>query len=69
MDAGEYSTADFRRAEIYLDMGKHDLARRDFKKFQEISKRKGKTLSGFWPDEREAVRRLKKISGEGASPN
>jgi tetratricopeptide (TPR) repeat protein len=60
--AGEYSTVYFRRAWIYLDMGKRELACQDFKKFQEIIEREGKSYSNFWPDEREALKRLEKIS-------
>jgi tetratricopeptide (TPR) repeat protein len=50
------SVVTFRRAWIYLDMGKTAEARAEFQKFMQESK--GQDLRTFWPDERGVISRL-----------
>ncbi len=56
-----YSTVYFRRAWIYLDMGRNALAKTEFNRFEEEMKRQGTSYDVFWPDERGAISRLREL--------
>jgi len=57
--ARKSSAVTFRRAWIYLDMGKPTEARAEFEKFMKESQ--GADLRTFWPDERGAISRLQEL--------
>lgn len=57
--AKKSSAVTFRRAQIYLDMGKNAEARAEFQKFMKESQ--GEDLRTFWPDERGAMSRLQEL--------
>jgi len=56
-----YATVHFRRAWIYLDMGRTAQAKADFDKFEQEMKRQGVSYDVFWPDERGAISRLREL--------
>jgi tetratricopeptide (TPR) repeat protein len=61
--AHDYADAYFRRAWIHLDMGRLDDARADYRRFLETAARDRRSPNNdYWPDEREAVGRLKVLS-------
>lgn len=62
LQAHDYDTVYFRRAWIYLDMGKKAAAKADFVRFEREMKRKGTSYSRFWPDERSAIARLRELN-------
>ena len=57
--AKKTSGATFRRAWIYLDMGKTSEARAEFQRFMKESQ--GEDFRTFWPDERGAMSRLREL--------
>jgi tetratricopeptide (TPR) repeat protein len=56
-----YSVVYFRRAWIYLDMGRTAQAKADFDKFEQEMKREQISYNTFWPDERGAISRLSEL--------
>lgn len=56
-----YPDVYFRRAWIYLDMGRTTQAKADFDKFEQEMKRQEISYDGFWPDERGAISRLREL--------
>ena len=56
-----YADVYFRRAWIYLDMGRSTQAKADFEKFEQEMKRQGISYDVFWPDERGAISRLREL--------
>lgn len=56
-----YSTVYFRRAWIYLDMGRSAQAKTEFDMFEKEMKRQGTSYDVFWPDERGAISRLREL--------
>lgn len=61
LQAKPYSTVYFRRAWIYLDMGRNVQAKTDFDRFEQEMKRQGTSYDVFWPDERGAISRLREL--------
>jgi tetratricopeptide (TPR) repeat protein len=61
LQAREYAVVYFRRAWIYLDMGRTSQAKSDFEKFDQEMKKEGISYDIFWPDERGAISRLREI--------
>lgn len=57
--AGKWPATAFRRAWIYLDMGKTAQARAEFERFMKESQ--GQDFKLFWPDERGAISRLQEL--------
>jgi len=57
--AGRRIEVTFRRAWIYLDMGKTEEARIEFRKFMQDAR--GEDLKTYWPDERGAISRLREL--------
>ena len=57
----EYAVVNFRRAWIYLDMGQTAQAKVAYDKFDEEMKQQNVSYSGFWPDERSALARLREL--------
>jgi tetratricopeptide (TPR) repeat protein len=58
LNAKEYPAAYFRRAWVYADMGRNDLALADFKRFAKLEKDSDR----YWPDERSTIQRLKALT-------
>ncbi|MBI2815251.1 MAG: hypothetical protein HYX71_13325 [Opitutae bacterium] len=58
LQAKEYAIVYFRRAWIYLDMGRLAEAKANFDKFGLEMKRQKVSYDVFWPDERGAIARL-----------
>ena len=56
-----YALVYFRRAWIYLDMGRHAEAKADFDTFAQEMERQGIQYTVFWPDERGALARLREL--------
>jgi tetratricopeptide (TPR) repeat protein len=61
LQLNEYPSAYFRRAWIYLDMGRLADAKTAFQKFEAEMVRQGTPYSSFWLDERGAIERLRKL--------
>lgn len=61
LQAKEYAIVYFRRAWIYLDMGRLAEAKADFDKFGLEMKRQNVSYDIFWPDERGAIARLQEL--------
>lgn len=61
LQAGQYSSVYFRRAWIYLDMGRNAQAKTEFDRFQQEMKKQGTSYDVFWPDERGAISRLQEL--------
>jgi tetratricopeptide (TPR) repeat protein len=61
LQAKEYAIVYFRRAWIYLDMGRLAEAKADFQKFELDMKRQNISYDIFWPDERGAIARLREL--------
>ena len=61
LQASDYDTVYFRRAWIYLDMGKKAAAKADFVRFEREMKQQGTSYSRYWPDERSAIARLREL--------
>lgn len=59
--AKEYPTVFFRRAWIYLDMGKTAQARTEFERFEQAARQQQLSYDVFWPDERGALSRLREL--------
>lgn len=57
----EYAIVYFRRAWIYLDMGRSAEAKADFAKFEIEMKKQKVSYNVFWPDERATIDRLQKL--------
>jgi tetratricopeptide (TPR) repeat protein len=63
--AGKWPATAFRRAWIYLDMGKTSEASAEFQRFMKDSQ--GQDFKLFWPDERGAISRLQELRGKRES--
>jgi tetratricopeptide (TPR) repeat protein len=61
LQASSYPSVYFRRAWIYLDMGRPAQAKTEFEKFDAEMKRSGTSYDVFWPDERGAISRLREL--------
>ena len=61
LQAKEYAIVYFRRAWIYLDMGRLAEAKADFDKFGLEMKQQNVSYEIFWPDERGAIARLQEL--------
>lgn len=61
-EAGSEPGIAFRRAWIYLDMGRTDQAKSEFDKFEQHMKRQKLSYDVFWPDERGAMSRLRELT-------
>lgn len=61
LQAKEYADVYFRRAWIYLDMGRTAQAKAEFEAFEQQMKRQGRSYDVFWPDERGAIGRLREL--------
>lgn len=61
LQASTYAVVYFRRAWIYLDMGRTTQAKADFEKFEQGIKRQEISYDVFWPDERGAISRLREL--------
>jgi len=57
----EYADVYFRRAWIYLDMGRSAQAKADFETFERMMKEQDRSYGVFWPDERGAISRLREV--------
>jgi len=57
----EYASVHFRRAWIYLDIGRTTSAKADFEKFEQEMRKQGGSYEVFWPDERGAISRLREL--------
>jgi tetratricopeptide (TPR) repeat protein len=56
-----YADVYFRRAWIYLDMGRTVQAKADYDKFAQEMQAQGISYEVFWPDERGALSRLREL--------
>jgi tetratricopeptide (TPR) repeat protein len=61
LQAGKYPVAYFRRAWIYLDMGRIAQAKSEFEVFEAEMKRQNHSYEVFWPDERDAISKLREL--------
>jgi tetratricopeptide (TPR) repeat protein len=61
LQAGKYPVVYLRRAWIYLDMGRTVQAKSEFDLFEEEMKRQKQSYDIFWPDERDAVSKLREL--------
>jgi hypothetical protein len=61
LQAGKYPVVYLRRAWIYLDMGRSVQAKSEFDLFEEEMKRQKHSYEVFWPDERDAVSKLREL--------
>jgi tetratricopeptide (TPR) repeat protein len=61
LQVSQYPVVYFRRAWIYLDMGRTTEAKSNFNKYQEEMKRQGTSDDIYWPDERGAISRLREL--------
>lgn len=61
LQAKEYAVVYFRRAWIYLDMGRNAQAKAEFEKFDKEMKLQNESYAMFWPDERGAIGRLREL--------
>jgi len=58
----DFADAYFRRAWVRLDMGQIEAARGDFEHFARTALRDQRSIDVYWPDEREAIRRLEQLT-------
>jgi tetratricopeptide (TPR) repeat protein len=61
LQAGKYPVVYFRRAWIYLDMGRTVQAKSEFDLFEEEMKRQKHPYEVFWPDELDAISKLREL--------
>lgn len=61
LQVSPYPSAYFRRAWIYLDMGRNTEARADYQRFDAEMQRQKVSYDVFWPDERGAISRLREL--------
>jgi tetratricopeptide (TPR) repeat protein len=61
LQAGKYPVAYFRRAWIYLDMGRTVQAKSEFEVFEAEMKRQNHSYEVFWPDELAAISKLREL--------
>jgi tetratricopeptide (TPR) repeat protein len=61
LQVSPYPSAYFRRAWIYLDMGRNPEARADYQRFDAEMQRQKVSYDVFWPDERGAIGRLREL--------
>jgi tetratricopeptide (TPR) repeat protein len=66
--ASDYAIVYFRRAWIYMDMGRTTEAKADFARFEAGMKGQNISYHVFWPDERSAIVRLRSVLGANMPP-
>lgn len=58
---GPNAMVNFRRALVYVDMGRVAEAKADYEKFEQAVASKDVSYDALWPDERKALDRLRKL--------